>query len=78
MPSQKPHCIYHIIAEKYIPEPGVEPRSQGLSFNVRAHYQLCYPDRIQFCYANLECLLTTRLPYCVCVLCAEGGGGTCM
>ena len=31
MPSKKTHCVYHIIAEKYRPEPGVEPRVSCLT-----------------------------------------------
>ena len=38
------------IAEKYRPEPGVEPPS--LSFNVLALHQLSYPSPIQVCYEN--------------------------
>ena len=32
MPSKKTHCVYHIIAEKYRPEPGVEPRVSCLTY----------------------------------------------
>ena len=32
MPSKKPHCVYHIIAEKYRPKPGVEPRVSCLTY----------------------------------------------
>ena len=31
---------------------GTWSQTQGLLFNVRALYQLSYPDRIQFCYVN--------------------------
>ena len=69
MPSEKTHCVY-IIAEKT----KNWSQTQVLSFNVRARYQLSYPDRIQFRYLNSEFILITLLSYCVCVLCAEGGG----
>ena len=29
---EKNHCVYHIIAEKYRPEPGVEPRVSCLTY----------------------------------------------
>ena len=32
MPSKKPHCVYHIIAEKYGPKPGVEPMVSCLTY----------------------------------------------
>ena len=47
--------------------------------NVRARYQLSYPDRIQFCYVNSEFIQLHDCCFvCVCVhvLCAEGRGGT--
>ena len=28
----KTNCVYHIIAEKYRPEPGVEPRVSHLTY----------------------------------------------
>ena len=32
MLSKKPHCVYHIIVEKYRPEPEVEPRVSCLTY----------------------------------------------
>ena len=32
MPSDKTHCVYHIIVEKYRPEPAVEPRVSRLTY----------------------------------------------
>ena len=32
MPSKKNYCVYHIIAEKYRPKPGVEPMVTCLTY----------------------------------------------
>ena len=32
MPSEKNHCVYHIIAEKFRPESGVKPRVSRLTY----------------------------------------------
>ena len=32
MPSKKTHCVYHIIAEKYRLNPGVEPMVSCLTY----------------------------------------------
>ena len=71
MPSKKPHCVYHIIAEKYRPKPGVKPMVSCLTYD-RAWYKLSYPDRIQFCYVNSEFILIPRLSYCVCCVRSAG------
>ena len=46
-------------------------RTQGLSFNDRALYQLSYFDRLLFCYLNSGFILINRVQYGVFVRCAQ-------
>ena len=49
MPSEKTHCVYYIIAEKYI-EPGVEPRVSRLKY-----------ERVNPPYTNLKLIRETSV-----------------
>ena len=65
---------YNQYNRKVLPE--TRSRTRGLSFNIRARYQLSYLDRLLFCYLNSEFILITRASH-VCVGCVVQGG-TCM
>ena len=69
----KKPIVFIILLQKSIDQ-NPESNPWGLLFNVRAHYKLSYPDRIQFCYVNSEFILIPRLSYCVCVCCVRRAG----
>ena len=73
MPSKKTHCVYDVIAEKYRPKP-VEPMVSCLTYE-RVTTELSRSYTILLCkfgvYSNYPIVV-------LCVLCAEGRGGTCM
>ena len=69
MPSKKPRYVYHIIAEKYGPKPGVEPMVSCLTYEP-ATTELSRSYTILLCkfrvYSNSPIVV-------LCVLCAEAG-----